>query len=101
MGIEFRQGMKRLAEIPGDLKRGHTLQQEADVRRILTGNISTKDIEKYNKDSIELTTFLFYFGNIDKVVDLIYKTQFFSNPKAGILEEAKAKAEKWKLKPNA
>ena len=101
MGIEFRQGMKRLAEIPDDLKRGHTLQQEAEVKRILSGDISPEDIEKYNKKNTELAAFLFYLGNTDKIVDLLFKAPFFSNPKAVILEEAKVKAEKWKLKPNA
>jgi hypothetical protein len=107
MKIELRPEIsafgKRITEKIGDIKRGHTLQEEADVIRIIKdpSNISPKDIENYNIKTvkiIEIASFLSYLGHIDGAIKLIELTNSpFSNLHEEIVKDAQLKAKKWKL----
>ena len=94
-------GIKRqLIEKIGDIKRGHTLQEEADVRRILRdpANISPLDIENYNAETIEIASFLIFLGQIEGAVKLVETGR---DSKTRIAEDAKLKAKEWKLNLDA
>lgn len=113
-GNKLRQVGSAIVEKAKDLIRGHTLKEEADVRRILgePANISSKDVGSYIKEKLDaavLSTVGSHLGGnaiastLQVGEDALQKElerQRNLTPEqltAEVIADAKIKAEKWHL----
>ncbi|MDO8620697.1 MAG: hypothetical protein Q7R31_00210 [Candidatus Levybacteria bacterium] len=99
---------KTFAEKVRDIMRGHTIAEEASVLRMLSGNISPEDIEKYKEKQIRSATLplppSFVASNHSIIADSVLeeiarqKTLTPEQLVAEVAADARQKVKQWKLK---
>lgn len=115
MGIEVGRIGRRIkgfvAKTVEDIKRGHTLEEEAKVKRIITdpSSISTEDLEEWKRRQLKyisqaLSTYSSIIGDagcpniiifdrkMNEVINLTREQLAME-----VLEAAKRKVEEWKI----